>query len=51
MLADLLKTVAPGLATAVAGPLGGAAVAAIASNRFLFISGCQYQHCLGRLAA
>lgn len=32
MLADLLKTVAPGLATAVAGPLGGAAVAAIAKK-------------------
>lgn len=32
MLTDLLKTVAPGLATAVAGPLGGAAVAAIAKK-------------------
>lgn len=32
MLTELLKTVAPGLATAVAGPLGGAAVAAIAKK-------------------
>jgi hypothetical protein len=32
MLADLLKTVAPGLATAVAGPLGGAAVKMIAGK-------------------
>ena len=31
-LLNLLKTVAPGLATAVAGPLGGAAVSAIASK-------------------
>jgi len=32
LLAGLLKNVAPTLATAVAGPLGGAAVAAIASK-------------------
>ena len=32
MLSDLLKTVAPGLATLVAGPLGGAAVSAIAKK-------------------
>lgn len=32
MLADLLKSVAPGLATMVAGPLGGAAVSAIAKK-------------------
>ena len=32
MLADLLKTVAPGLATMVAGPLGGMAVKAIAAK-------------------
>lgn len=32
MLSDILKTVAPGLATLVAGPLGGAAVSAIAKK-------------------
>lgn len=32
MLTDLLKTIAPTLATAVAGPLGGAAVSAIAKK-------------------
>jgi len=32
MLAGLLKNVAPGLATAVMGPLGGAAVSALASK-------------------
>lgn len=32
MLSELLKTVAPGLATVVAGPLGGAAVSAIAKK-------------------
>jgi uncharacterized membrane protein len=32
MLADLLKTVAPGLATAVAGPMGGMAVKMIAGK-------------------
>jgi hypothetical protein len=32
MLTELLKTVAPGLATIVAGPLGGAAVSAIAKK-------------------
>lgn len=32
MLADLLKTVAPGLATAVAGPMGGMAVKMIAEK-------------------
>ncbi len=32
MLTELLKNVAPGLATMVAGPLGGAAVAAIAKK-------------------
>jgi hypothetical protein len=32
MLSDLLKDIAPGLATMVAGPLGGAAVKAIASK-------------------
>ena len=32
MLTELLKNVAPGLATVVAGPLGGAAVAAIAKK-------------------
>ena len=32
MLVDLLKSVAPGLATAVAGPLGGIAVRAIAEK-------------------
>ena len=32
MLSELLKTVAPGLATMVAGPLGGAAVSAIAKK-------------------
>jgi hypothetical protein len=32
MLADLLKSVAPGLATVVAGPLGGAAVSMIAKK-------------------
>lgn len=32
MLTDLLKTIAPGLATAVAGPLGGMAVKAIADK-------------------
>jgi hypothetical protein len=32
MLADLLKTVAPGLATAVAGPMGGMAVKMIADK-------------------
>lgn len=32
MLGDLLKSVAPGLATMVAGPLGGAAVSAIAKK-------------------
>ncbi len=32
MLADLLKTVAPGLATLVTGPLGGMAVKAIADK-------------------
>jgi hypothetical protein len=32
MLVDLLKSVAPGLATAVAGPLGGAAVSMIAKK-------------------
>jgi energy-converting hydrogenase Eha subunit A len=32
MLTDLLKDIAPGLATMVAGPLGGAAVKAIASK-------------------
>ena len=32
MLSDLLKSVAPGLATMVAGPLGGAAVSAIAKK-------------------
>lgn len=32
MLTDLLKTLAPGLATAVAGPLGGMAVKAIADK-------------------
>lgn len=31
-LLDLLKTAAPALATAVAGPLGGAAVSAIAEK-------------------
>jgi hypothetical protein len=32
MLADILKTMAPGLATLVAGPMGGLAVKAIASK-------------------
>jgi hypothetical protein len=32
MLADILKTMAPGLATLVAGPMGGMAVKAIASK-------------------
>jgi hypothetical protein len=32
MLKDILKTIAPGLATAVAGPLGGVAIQAIANK-------------------